>query len=307
MKKLTFLICCLFLLLSCKKNEKLPPIDQSKDLDGSLISDSSLIEPAKFLLSAAIPFPTSTDLQKKVIIAVHGFSASNFEWQEFSSWAKTKPDILVSRVLLGGHGRDFKDFKDAKWFDWQQPVIEEFKRLKELGYQNIYFAASSTGCPLVLNALNDKKVTGSVIKKVFFIDPIVVPSNKMLPLVTVLGGSVIKYTETTLEAGEHGYWYRYRPHEALNELNTITKKTRKALEKGIKTENNLKVVVYKSEHDGAADPVSAVLLEKGLNNCEVKMIDSDLHVFTRLKGRNTFTDKDRYTQQNTFEEIYKSL
>lgn len=294
-------------LAACNKSGKQPPIDNDKDLDGSILNDSSLVNPGAFLLSAAIPQPSQADLDKKVIITVHGFSATNFEWQEFASWANTKPDLLVSRVLLGGHGRDYADFKKASWHDWQQPVIEEYNRLTTLGYHRIYIAASSTGCPLVLDAIHEKKITGDQLQKLFFIDPIVIPSNKLLPLIPVLGGTVIDYSETTMEQGEDGYWYRFRPYQALKELNKITHHIRKKLEKGISLPGAVTLKVYKSEHDGSADPLSAVLIEKGVQGSEVKMVDSHLHVFTRLKGRNSVSDDDKKRQQQVFEEIYKSL
>ncbi|MBA3664584.1 MAG: esterase [Bacteroidetes bacterium] len=306
MKRVYFLF-FLALLAACQKNGKLPPINHDTDLDGPQINDSSLVNPAGFLLSAAIPQPTQSDLDKKVIIAVHGFSASNFEWQELASWAKTKNDLLVSRVLLGGHGRDYEDFRKATWKDWQKPIIDEYNQLSSLGYRHIYIAASSTGCPLVLEAIKEKKISGGNLYKLFFIDPIVIPSNKLLPLIPLLGGTVINYSESNMEAGENGYWYRFRPHQALRELNKITHHTRKLLEKGITLPASLRLKVFKSEHDDAADPLSAALIEKGVKGCEVKMIDSDLHVFTRLKGRNTISDKDKSTQQQVFEEIYNSL
>jgi carboxylesterase len=304
--KTRYLFFILLFALGCKKGDKLPSIDE-QDLDGPSINDSSLANPAAFLLSSAIPNPSQADLDKKVIITVHGFSATNFEWQEFASWAKTKPDLLISRVLLGGHGRDYADFKKASWKDWQQPIIDEFKRLSSLGYRQIYIAASSTGCPLVLEAIKEKKIAGDDLHKLFFIDPIVIPSNKLLPLITVLGGTVINYSENILDDGEKGYWYRFRPHQALRELNKVTHHTRKLLEKGISLPSSLQLKVYKSEHDGSADPLSAALIEKGIKGCEVKMIDSELHVFTRLKGRNSVSDKDKATQLQTFEDIYNSL
>jgi carboxylesterase len=305
--RLVFLL--LIVLLSCKKKEHLPPIDNAIELDGNQVNDSSLIDPASFLLSAATipPGQDSAFKQKQVFIAVHGFSASNFEWQEFSSWCKTKPDVLVSRVLLGGHGRDYADFRKATWVDWQRPIIEEYNRLVTLGYTKINFIAASTGCPLVLEMLKEKKISDSKVNKVFFVDPIIVPSNKQLSLAPLVGGTVIHYTETELSPAENGYWYKYRPQEALKQLNTLTRDLRRDLEKGVQISAHITTTVYKSERDGSADPVSATIIERGLNNCTVKMIDSDLHVFTRLKGREQVKENDRELQLKTFDEIYAAL
>jgi carboxylesterase len=66
--------------------------------------------------------------------------------------------------------------------------------------------------------------------------------------------------------------------------------------------------VYKSEKDETADPVSAVLIYKGLktaedNRIDVEMIDSELHVFTRLDLRTSVSQKDRDNQRRVFDEI----
>ncbi|MBK7817638.1 MAG: hypothetical protein IPJ60_08850 [Sphingobacteriaceae bacterium] len=165
MKKIAFL--AFLFVVSCKK-EKLPPIDDKIDLDGKQVNDSSLIDPSAFLLSSAIPNPTSTDLQKHVIITAHGFSATNFEWLEFSSWSKGKSDLLVSRVLLGGHGRDYADFQKAKWEDWQKPIIDEYDRLVSIGYKNISLAGSSTGCPLIIEMIASNKIVTDNLKHIFW-------------------------------------------------------------------------------------------------------------------------------------------
>ena len=294
----------LSLMVSCKKKDQGPPIDNARDLDGNRINDSSLIAPHDFLLSAAVERSGVIEIDKKVFITVHGFSATNFEWQEFTSFCKGKPDALVSRVLLGGHGRDYADFKKATWKDWQAPILEEYDKLRRLGFRDITIVASSTGCPLVLDLLLHNYLNDEVLKDIYFIDPIVVPSNKQLSLAPLVGGTLVQYTESGLDTDEFGYWYTYRPQEALKELNMLTRYIRKALEKKDFNKYVQRIHVYKTERDGSADPVSAVMLKKCLPNCTVTMVDSDLHVFTRLKGRAAVSDRDRKLQFNAFEEIY---
>jgi len=306
-KIFSFVLISVLIFTSCKKKGKLPPIDNQKDLDGALINDSSLINPAGFLLSEAIPNPSAADKQKNVVIAVHGFSASNFEWLEFHSWARSKTDVYVSRVLLGGHGRNYEDFRKATWQNWQEPIIDEYNRLRGMGYTKINFITSSTGCPLVLDLVASKKIDTDMLKHIYFIDPIIVPSNKLLPLIPVLGGIIINYSTTQLDEAENGYWYKYRPHQALNELDKITRTSRKKLQKGITLPSGVSLNVYKSEKDGSADPVSAVMIKKGIKGCNVNMVNSNLHVFTRLLGRSSYTNEDKALQLKTFEEIYSSL
>ena len=67
--------------------------------------------------------PSETQLKKPVIIAVHGFSASPFEWKEFADYIKTRTntDILVSLVQLGGHAQGYDAFKNSTWKSHGRP------------------------------------------------------------------------------------------------------------------------------------------------------------------------------------------
>jgi carboxylesterase len=311
MKRILLLLSFFTLLISCKKEGKMPPIKNTVDLDGISINDSSLVYPNHFLLSASNPSPSNADKNKPVVIAVHGFSASTFEWIEFRDFARIHNSFQTSVVLLGGHGRDYEDFRNAKWENWQQPIIDEYNKLRQLGYTNISLIGSSTGCPLIFEAIYSGKLTTDVLKHVFFIDPIVVPSNKLLSLVNVVG-PVLSYSATEMAQGENGYWYKYRPYQALKELNELTQLVRKKLEKGITFPADVMLKVFKTEKDDAADPISAVLLQKGIklsngNNIGLQMIPSNLHVFTRLKGRSVVTSTDIQNQLATFNEIKNSL
>ncbi len=66
--------------------------------------------------------------------------------------------------------------------------------------------------------------------------------------------------------------------------------------------------VYKSKKDPSADPVSAVLIYEGVRTAEGKqidmqLIDSDLHVYTRLALRETVSAKDFSNQTSTFADM----
>lgn len=311
MKRFLFYLLVLTCFYSCNKDGKMPPIDNLVDLDGTVVNDSSITFPERFLLSAKILNPTLVDLNKPVVICVHGFSACTFEWIEFRDFATSLGTFNTSIVLLGGHGTNYEDFKKASWEDWQNPIIEEYNKLVNLGYTNINIAGSSTGAPLILNMIYENKVNTSNLKNLFLIDPIIVPSNKTLSLVKVVG-PLLSYTETTFTPGEVGFWYRFRPYQALNELNQLTKKVRKKIEKGITLPQGVKLQVYKSEKDDAADPISAVIIEKGItlndqSPISVQMISSNLHVFTRLSGRTGVTGDDVKNQENTFQSMLQKI
>ena len=140
-----------------------------------------------------------------------------------------------------------------------------------------------------------------------YIDPIVIPSNKTLSLVGLIG-PMLGYAEVDNSKDEDLYWYHFRPQETLQELNKLIILVRKNLEDGIKLPKNSNMKVYKSIKDGSADPASAVLLYKGLKTSEnqkieVEMVNSELHVFTRLALRENLTNLDISNQSKCFTEL----
>jgi carboxylesterase len=74
----------------------------------------------------------------------------------------------------------------------------------------------------------------------------------------------------------------------------------------------VRVKVYKSIKDPTADAVSAVLLYLGLknddgSNTDIEMIESELHVLTRLIGRDNITQHDLDNQAHVFDDMYNIL
>ena len=305
---LSFVVFCFLIITGCSKN---PEIDDATMLDGDQIFDPSVYEPEKYLVSAAIPNPDEVEKNTPVVIAVHGYSATTFEWDEFRAFCNEKANILVSQVLLGGHGLTYEDFKNSSWEDWQEPIMNEYNGLRSKGYTNISFAGSSTACPLVLDLVKKGKIGENGMKHIFLVDPIVIPSDKLLTLVGLVG-PMMGYLETSMTTGEEGHWYHFRPQETLKQLLDLCEKNRKDLQNGFNLPVGTKLKIYKSVKDPSADPVSAVLIYKGIknsdgSNVDVEMIDSEIHVVTRLNGRENVTQHDRDIQKHVFNDIYGLL
>jgi len=214
--------------------------------------------------------------------------------------------------LLGGHGRDYKTFKKSKWEDWQKPIIDEYERLNSMGYTNISLVGSSTAAPLIIEMIYSGKISKFVQPKhLMFIDPMIIASNKTLSLVDYVGFA-IGYIKSQLDNGEQGHWYQYRPQESLKELLEIIDKVRSKLEGGIVLPQSTTLKVYKSINDASADPVGAVILYNGIKKSNGGKIDievekSNLHVFTRLHGRNSYSSGDKERQINAFRDFQKIL
>lgn len=295
-------------IFSCSKE---PNIDHNIMLDGDQIFDPSLYNPELYLVSLAIENPTPEQLKTPVVIAVHGYSATTFEWSEFRNFADTTGNTLVSQVLLGGHGRTYEEFKNSSWKNWQEPIMEELNALKAKGYTSIHFAGSSTACPLALNLIKEGHIGNKDFKTLSLIDPIVIPSDKLLSIVGLVG-PMLGYIETDLNDGEEGHWYHFRPQETLQELMDLIDITRKDLQNGFTLPSGSTLKVYKSTKDGSADPASAVLIFKGLkqasgSDIEVEMIDSELHVHTHLSERDNVTQHDKNIQAYVFEDMHNRI
>ena len=297
------------LLAACNKS---PVIDDMTMLDGNQIFDASLKHPENYLASSYLANPTENQLNTPVIIASHGYSASTFEWDELRAFADKNQGFYVSQVLLGGHGRTYQEFKDATWKDWQQSIKDEYEKLSKMGFKKIYLAGSSTSGALILNLIKSNFFSAYTKPKgVFLIDPIVLPSNKSLTMIGLLG-PVLGFTTSELEEGEKGYWYVYRPQESLKQLLAVIDLTRRDLEDGFSLPQDTYLKVYKSIKDETAEPVSALLIYKGLKtskgaNIDVEMVESNLHVFTRLKGRSNVSSADEALQLKTFTEMRNKM
>jgi carboxylesterase len=310
MKRLfIYMLSVSLLLVSCNKN---PVIDDLIMLDGDQVFDASLTHPENYLASIYLANPTELQLNTPVIIASHGYSASTFEWDELRTFADKDQSFYVSQVLLGGHGRTYESFKNATWEDWQQSIKDEYEKLSKMGFKKIYLVGSSTSGSLMLNLIKSGFFNAFTKPKgIFLIDPIVLPSNKSLTMIGLLG-PVLGFSTSKLDAGEQGHWYVYRPQESLKQLLAIIDLTRKDLEDGFRLPKDTYMKVYKSIKDETAEPVSALLIYKGLKTAtgstiDVEMVNSKLHVFTRLKGRDNVSPEDEALQVKTFTEMKNKM
>ena len=303
MKKL-FTLLTLVCITACSDQ----PLIEDSYLDSDLTMAASICLSEDYLISYANPNPTELESVKPVFIACHGYSATTFEWDEFKEWSEETDSYYISQVLLGGHGSNYEDFRASSWRDWQMSIIEEYERLVIAGYTNINFVASSTSCTLILELLATDFFNNRLApKNIMLIDPMVIPSDKTLPLIGIIG-PMLGYIDSGNTTDEDEYWYHFRPQETLQELYAISKIARKALEDGIKLPSDCSLKVYKSIQDPTTDPVGAVLIYNGIKTAQnspidVEMIDSDLHVYTRLNLRATISEKDISNQLNTFTDF----
>jgi len=280
-------------------------------LDGDVIFDPSLYTPENYLVSAKYPNPTAADLNRHIIMAIHGYSSTTFEWQEFADLS-VDSTYRISQVLLDGHGTTYQDFKASTWKDWSHAIKQEYEKLIALGYKKISLVGSSTGGTLILELVSSGYFNARQSpKNLFLIDPIVVPSNKVQTIAGIVGPMIV-YIEVDQTAQEDKYWYHFRPQETVNELNSLMKVVRKDLEEGVTLPTGTYLKEFHSLHDPVASTTSAVLIYKGLKTStgakiDVQLMDSDIHVFTRLSFRKNVTTLQIYNQQSAFAQIASRL
>jgi carboxylesterase len=304
MRKILIAAMMLLSFASCKK----APVIPTGDLGGGVIFDPSVYDPAKYLVSVSNPNPSATDALKPVIIACHGYSATTFEWDEFRTWSAGRTDYSISQVLLTGHGTTYADFKQATWRDWQSSIKAEYTKLSSEGYKNINFVGSSTSCTLLLDLVHSGFFNNAVSTvHIFLIDPIIIPADKNLSLIGILG-PMLGYTTSNNAPGEEKYYYHYRPQESLQQLENVLNVVRTELQDGFTLPKNVYLKVYKSIKDPTADPVSAVLIYNGIKTVDggaidMDLINSNLHVFTRLNLVPGVTAQDKQNQVYAFTDI----
>lgn len=278
-------------------------------LDGPVINDTSLVDPT-FRVSSH-PDRATFDRNRPVIICVHGYGACTYEWEEFRDYViNNNSPVYTSLVLLGGHGRNIEDLIAATWKDWEQPVMDEYDSLVKMGFTNISFATSSTGGAILIEYLSRNAFGGKLVKpkNIFFIDAIVVPSNKLMTAINIIGPMLGNSPNEMNSPLAKAHWYTNRPACSLEQLQALCELCQKRLEKGFRLPDGTYAKIYKSEIDDSVDPISALMMYKGMfksdgSRVDIQMIQSDFHVFTRLHARDYVSHADSVLQQATFKEM----
>lgn len=275
------------------------------DLDSGLVSGATV---KADLVSVTVPAPTDQQKATPVVIAVHGFTATPFEMQDAATYLRGQ-GLLVSKVLLGGHGTSLAKFELSDWQDWQAPIVEEYKALKAKGYQKITFLTASTGGTLVIEALS-RDAFAPQPPRIVMVSPIAEFKDKragyLVPLSWLGVSAAQKVTGTAV-----GHWYRNRPVSTISSLIDLTEIVKDRLRKRIALASDSRVLILQPKGDQTVDPVSASLIDEGLKGGthKVEMVESDLHVPIRPDGvdEHTFTAEELATKQRLLQTIYEHI
>lgn len=264
--------------------------------DGSMAKQSVLV-------SQLVPSPTDVQKAGKVAILAHGYSASTYEMQALEDYLEGK-GYLVSNVLLGGHGTSVTDFEKTTWKDWGSPLAAEYKKLRDMGFQNVSIVGASTGSSLFIELLGSQQLTPAP-KRVVLVAPLVMFREKAIAFTGVLEWFGAKSSPNNLGQNAVGNWYRNRPVSTLRSLVDLTEVVKGQLRTGITLDASTKALIIQSDQDPTVDPESAKMVLAGLKgDVALRMLHSKLHVPIRLPNVDRdWTEQEIAQQQALLAEI----
>lgn len=262
-------------------------------LDSPLTKDPSITNKSYLLSNREVQAPS--ELEQPVCVLVHGFSASTFEFDYFKGYMETVDStISFSTVLMGGHGRDYNAFKSATYFDWQAPVIAEIQSLIHKGYSNITLLGVSTGATILLHAMLNGDIQMSKIKQLIFIDPFLMPQNKLLFLTPYLSRIVSNTRSNATHDLELKYWHVNRPGYALSQLVRLLKDVRHQLHRLPADASLPPITVFAAEGDPVGDTFATkLLLETFLPKTIFHLNSSSHHVLIEPTTKKNWSEDDQ--------------
>jgi len=283
---------------------------RSKKYTDTFINTFSKQYAHQLISSNAASFSTEM-LKRPVIITAHGFGASPFEWQDFSKFISTHSDALISNVFLGGHD-SLSNFSSTSWETWLDPICNEYDRLVSLGFESIYICGCSVGSTLIIQGLLNHRFRPSLpLKHIFLIDTLIVPKQKLLYWLPWIKSFMFD-PKLVLNSEEKLHWLPYRPKTSLLELLRLIKKTRRDINQGIHLPDHVQISFFQSTHDPVIDIKSYYLVKKALSYNLSKqvhsyLINSELHVFSRLSLRKNLQPQDTSNQTFFFNYVLGNL
>jgi carboxylesterase len=261
-------------------------------LDSPLTRDINIDNPNR-LVSMSIPNPTPAQKLQPVMVLVHGFSASTFEFESFKkAMSASEPSVLFSNVILGGHGQDHEAFRRATYADWLAPIVAEVQALVALGYERIYMVGLSTGATGILHVLLDGLLPTESLRGLFFVDIFITPKDTNLHIVPYIQ-YVVKNTRSGASRPiETRHWYVNRPTSALVQLLALTKTVQTQLTQDAQR-NTPPILLFTSDNDPTSDTIGSDVVADAIPNATVVRYKSNRHIIVEPQAKRDWTDEDQ--------------
>lgn len=273
------------------------------DLDTGSLPDHSI------LVSATVPEPTSAQKDQRVVITAHGYTATTYETHPVADYLRGQ-GMLVSEVLLGGHGTSIQDFEKSTWKTWQAPLIAEYNALVAKGFNNIEIMGTSTGGTLWLEALS-RNVLNPAPQRIVLVDSLIEIHNKLAGYAGVLPWAGISYLDMKPTGNSVGHWYRFRPASTVVSLVDLTEIVKNRLKTGIQLPTDSKTLAIQATNDPTVEPASVDLITNGLRGGTVtpKKVNSNMHIPIWPDGvdNHVFTAEESALRTQLFQDIQQHL
>ncbi len=322
--KISVVVCFISLVVGFSVSYGLAPAPRPKNM---LDSEASFAFKQDTYLFNKDALHASPPKDRWVVLMSHGLSATYYEWNELADYLRKKDStVLLSRVLLGGHGDNVERFRSSNWHVWQKPLLDEYQRLVDLGFKKIIVVTSSTSALLALEALTNPESPFAKFppQEVIMVDPFYRFSKwyqeipywfsefNMLPILELIAGD--QGTLEGLHPMEMRYWHIDTPLTVIASLGDLADTVVNRLESNFRLPKETKIRIFSAKQDTTIDPRSGELLFRSLkahsqsHQVEFAFIDSRYHVFTRLLWRTRIPQKkDRENQEHVFKLINKVI
>lgn len=289
-----------------------------------IISKREFFEPDAFLLDQK----NVVDAKNRwVVLMSHGLMATYYEWEELSRFfTENLPEVYQSRVMLGKHGQGLVAFNNSNWYEWQEPLLNEYQRLVDMGFNKIMVVTSSTSAALLLEAMinSDSVVFKHPPTEVVMVDPIFkfakwyqnIPYWLSLVNLTNVLDSIIGYQdyEKYHHPMESRYWYMKFSHNVIATLGEILELVDKRMDGKIFSSHKTNFQIFSATKDKVVNAESGKMISQKLKSINPKQnvnlypVDSDLHFFIRLNWRlQNITENDRNNQARFYAQLKQFL
>jgi len=277
-------------------------------MDSPLTQDESLTD-STYLVSTRYEDFSPELLNTPVLVASHGYSSTTFETDELRAYLEQR-GVLVSQVLMGGHGRDLDTFIESTWQEWGTPIMDEVNRLNELGFTKISVLGISAAGGITAHYLDNGQLTGKV-KDVILLDPFIESFNKTLYLAPYLGRFIhnspawVGRNQTKLEN-----WYNNNPAKTLNQLVKLITQNRHNRKDGVPIPKGIEVTIFQSTGDPVSDPAGTYDLFAAMEGQKSLIKVESVHHVTiqgAARDRIEWSPHDAENQRFVFDTILATM
>ena len=147
------------------------------------------------------------------LVLCHGFTGSMTEIRDCAEWLYQQ-GCSVSAILLPGHGTRPEDLAETRWYDWYARLEQAYLALKP-NCSRVFLLGVSLGGMLSLRLASLHPELAGVVSMgtpLRLVDPLA------KPWLIRLASHFMRYSPTTVDPEQTGFYYDRRPLRAILQL-----------------------------------------------------------------------------------------